>query len=111
MKILFINQSDIVGGAARAAHRLATNLYEKSPTIRLLVMRKLGNNQWVVGPRSILHHFLSRILPRVDLILKQILGVNKVYSWSLNLAPNLMLDKNFINRQNSIANANQKIEL
>jgi glycosyltransferase involved in cell wall biosynthesis len=97
MKIIYINQSDIDGGAARAAHRVASKLVEMDVDLKMQVMRKLGKDEWVIGPRNIFLLVVSRLLPRLDLIAKRIMGVNPRYPWSLNLIPNFLLSKNFVN--------------
>lgn len=97
MKILFINQSDIDGGAARAAHRLSSQLIEMGIDVKMQVMRKLGYDKWVLGPQSIFEFFISRLLPRLDWISKSIFGVKKQFPWSLNLFPNFLLNRRFFN--------------
>lgn len=97
MKVLSINQSDIDGGAARATNRVASKLLEMNVDIKVLVMRKLGRSEWVIGPKNVPEVIISRLLPRLDLIMKRILGVFTHYSWSLNLFPNFLLKKEFIN--------------
>jgi glycosyltransferase involved in cell wall biosynthesis len=97
LKVLFINQSDIDGGAARAAHRVASKLVEMDVDLKMQVMRKLGKDEWVIGPRNIFLLVVSRSLPRLDWISKSIVGVKKQFSWSLNLFPNFLLNKRFFN--------------
>ena len=97
MKILFINQSDIDGGAARAAHRLARQFVEMGHDVTMQVMRKLGNDSWVLGPGGFFLYVISRLFPRVELIIKRLIGVNMVFPWSLNLFANPILDEKFVN--------------
>lgn len=97
MKILSINQSDSDGGAARAARRVASKLIEMDVDLKMQVMRKLGKDEWVLGPENNYQSFVARLLPRLDLIAKQIIGVNPLYPWSLNLFPNPLLNKDFVN--------------
>jgi len=97
MKILYISQSDLDGGAARAAHRVASKLVEMDVNLKMQVMKKLGNDEWVSGPGNEYQSFVSRLLPRLDLMAKQFAGVNTRYSWSLNLFPNPLLNKEFVN--------------
>lgn len=97
MKILFINQSDIDGGAARSAYRLSSQLIEMGVDVKMQVMRKLGCDKWVLGPHTIFHFFISRLLPRLDWISKCIFGVKKQFSWSLNIFPNFLLSKRLFN--------------
>lgn len=97
MKILSISQSDLDGGAARAAHRVASKLIEMDVALKMQVMRKLGKDGWVLGPENLYQSFVARLLPRLDLKTKQIVGVDPRYSWSLNLFPNPLLSKEFVN--------------
>jgi glycosyltransferase involved in cell wall biosynthesis len=97
VKILFINQSDIDGGAARAAHRLSSQLIEMGVDVKMQVMRKLGHDNWVLGPQTIFDFFISRLLPRFELLAEQMIGINPEFPWSLNLFNNPLLDNNFIN--------------
>lgn len=52
MKILSINQSDFDGGAARAAHRVASKLIEMGVDLKMQVMRKPGKDEWVLGSEN-----------------------------------------------------------
>src|ERR1700693_4437988 len=97
MKILSISQSDLDGGAARAAHRVASKLIDMDVDLKMRVMRKLGKDDWVLGPANPFQSLAARLLPRLDLNARQINGVNPRYSWSLNLLPNPLLNKNFVN--------------
>lgn len=97
MRVLSVNQSDIDGGAARAAHRLASKLTSMGVDLKMQVMRKLGKDEWVLGPRNFIQAIVSRLLPRLDLITKRIVGVHRHNSWSLNIFPNLLLNKDFSN--------------
>ncbi len=96
MKILQINQSDLDGGAARAAYRVASKLVEMEVDLKMQVMRKLGDDGWVAGPGNNYQAFVSRLLPRMDLMAKQFIGIDSRYSWSLNLFPNPLLNKDYI---------------
>ena len=97
MRILSVNQSDIDGGAARASHRLASKLLNMNCDLKMLVMRKLGKDEWVLAPRGFQQMFVSRLLPRLDLITKRIVGVHRDNSWSLNLFPNYLMNTSFAN--------------
>lgn len=97
LKILFINQSDIDGGAARATYRIVSELIKKRYFARLLVMRKLSMLDWVVRPSFILNLY-SRILPRLDFLLKKLIGINPLYTWSINYLPNPLINNKYINQ-------------
>ncbi len=97
MKILSISQSDLDGGAARAAHRVASQLIDMDIDLKMRVMRKLGKDEWVLGPANPFQSLVARLLPRLDLKAKQRAGVNPRYSWSLNRFPNPLLNRDFVN--------------
>jgi glycosyltransferase involved in cell wall biosynthesis len=97
VKILFINQTDIDGGAARAAHRLGAKLIEMDIDLKMQVMRKLGKDEWVLGPKNIVLYLVSRLYPRLELMAKKFLGINSSYPWSINLFPNPLLNSEFVN--------------
>jgi glycosyltransferase involved in cell wall biosynthesis len=96
MKILFINQSDINGGAARAANRLASKLLELGLDIEMQVMRKLSHDEWVVGPLGFFKYTVSRLLPRLELVAQFFLGIKKNFSWSLNLFINPQISELYV---------------
>ncbi len=54
MKILHLNRSDIEGGAGRAASRLLEGLRLKGTDARLYVLRKFGDDPFVIGPPLVL---------------------------------------------------------
>ncbi len=97
IKILFINQSDIDGGAARATYRIVSELIKKRYFARLLVMRKLSKLDWVVSPVFI-QTLYSRILPRLEFLLKKIIGIKPRYTWSVNFFPNPQINNKYINQ-------------
>ncbi|MGB8410931.1 MAG: glycosyltransferase, partial [Gallionella sp.] len=102
MKILSISQSDLDGGAARAAHRVASEMIDMDVDLKMRVMRKLGKDDWVLGPSNPFQSFVARLLPRLDLNAKQGAGVNPRYSWSLNRFPNPLLNSDFVNSFDAI---------
>jgi glycosyltransferase involved in cell wall biosynthesis len=97
LKILFINQSDMDGGAARATYRIVSELIKKRYFARLLVMRKLSTVDWVMRPVFILN-FYSRILPRLEFLLKKVIGINPRHTWSINYFPNPQINNKYINQ-------------
>jgi glycosyltransferase involved in cell wall biosynthesis len=97
MKVLIINQSDLDGGAARATYRIASDLVHQGVNVEMLVMRKLGTDQWVLGPHSFFKYLVSRIFPRVDWLVQIFFGVKKGFSWSINLFPTGLIDEGFVN--------------
>jgi glycosyltransferase involved in cell wall biosynthesis len=52
MKVMFLNASDIDGGAARGALRLLHGVREEGVEARLLVQRKTGDDPFVIGPQT-----------------------------------------------------------
>lgn len=66
MRILFLNSSDIEGGAARAAYRLHLALLREGIDSRMLVQRKFSDNVTVLGPQTMLQKVASRLRPFLD---------------------------------------------
>jgi glycosyltransferase involved in cell wall biosynthesis len=87
MKVLGLSQSDIDGGAARAAYRLSTELKNTELEYTLYVMRKLGSDDWVQSPSGKLRQVYSRLLPHFEKWMKKGYKIDASHSWSLNLLP------------------------
>lgn len=68
MKILHLNASDTVGGAARAAYRLHHGLRDAGIDSRMLVQRKSTDEDAISGPRTALEKLCAVLRPRLDLV-------------------------------------------
>lgn len=88
MKILHVSQSDIDGGAAKAAHRLCIAQRSNQLRVELFVMRKFSQSSFVFTKPGLFSLAISRVLPQLDRLAKKILGILKGRSWSLNLISN-----------------------
>jgi glycosyltransferase involved in cell wall biosynthesis len=97
IKILAVNQSDLDGGAARAAYRIASKQIAMGADVTLQVMRMLGEDPWVVGPRSRFQKIVTRLLPRLEQLGKKKAGVRSEFPWSLNAFPNPQWNAAFVN--------------
>ncbi|HLP97564.1 MAG TPA: glycosyltransferase [Sideroxyarcus sp.] len=91
LQILTLNWSDIDGGAARASHRVASQLVELGVPLRMRVMRKFGNDPWVTGAEGLLEQIWARVLTRAERGVVRLSGVkDKGLTWSFNSLPNFM---------------------
>ena len=79
MKILHISQSDLVGGAARAAFRLHKALQDIGVESEMYVSKKLSGDSTVTGPKSDLEK-LSNLLKQgvAKLVMRTLRSSNKV---------------------------------
>lgn len=68
MKILIVSTSDIQGGAARAAYRLHSALYQEGIDSRMLVQTKSSDNFRILGPLSKIEKVINRLRPILDSI-------------------------------------------
>ncbi len=66
MKILHINNSDISGGAARAAYRLHKALSAQGVDSKMLVQTKASDDVFILGPTSKIAKGLGLIRPTLD---------------------------------------------
>ena len=72
MKILIVNTSDILGGAARAAYRLHKSLLAEGVDSRMLVQNKASDDWTVIGPSSKLQKGIGQIRPALDNMLTKL---------------------------------------
>lgn len=87
MKILILNHSDNVGGAARAAYRLYMLFKQKFANSEMFVRVKKSDSSSVFAPKGI-YSFLSKIrYPLSKFILKKLLHIWKQDLISLNMIP------------------------
>ena len=64
MKIAIVNNSDIYGGAAKAAYRLHKGLLKNGIDSRMFVLRKYSDDETIIAPK---HSFLlSKIRAFID---------------------------------------------
>lgn len=66
MRILFLNDSDVGGGAMQSAFRLMLGLREQGHAVRMLVRDPVGNDPDVQGPRSTAGRLWMRMRRRLD---------------------------------------------
>lgn len=66
MKILIVNTSDVMGGAARAAYRLHQSLLAKGVDSKMLVQSKNVDDFTVLGPSSLLRKVSAKVSPTLD---------------------------------------------
>jgi len=66
MKVLFLNAWDSEGGAARAARRLLDGVRQIGVDARMLVQKKTGADDFVLGPRSRLDRAMAYLRPILE---------------------------------------------
>ncbi len=67
MRIVHFSTYDISGGAARAAHRLHRSLRDQGVDSRMIVQRRLGNDETVSASGiGIVEKVVARLSPRLD---------------------------------------------
>lgn len=69
MNVLLLNATDIEGGAARAAHRLLAGLSRIGVEGRMLVQRRSGDDEAVIGPATSLGKVAGIVRPHLDQLL------------------------------------------
>ena len=85
MKPLFINTSDIQGGAARAAYRIHKGLQEVGISSKMLVQSKTSDDKTVIGPNNKIKIGLARLRPTLDSAIKKLFagGSKTIFSPAL----------------------------
>ncbi|NNN48626.1 glycosyltransferase family 4 protein [Vibrio sp. 2-2(8)] len=66
MKVLIVSESDIDGGAARAAYRLHRSLLAQNIKSQMLVQRKISDDYTVKSSTSKISRVISRLRPLID---------------------------------------------
>ncbi len=74
MKIIHLNYSDSIGGAARAAYRIHHALCRLDIDSRLWVNKKFSGDWTVVGPETKYEKFMIEVRPRLTSFLLKVLG-------------------------------------
>jgi len=69
MNVLFLNATDIEGGAGRAAYRLLTGMRGLGVPARMLVQRKSGDDPAVIGPATSRGKVAGIVRPHLDQLL------------------------------------------
>ena len=69
MRVVHLSESDHVGGAAIAAHRLNRGLRALDVDSCMLVNKKISQDESVVGPESRFDKAMSRVSPYIDRLL------------------------------------------
>lgn len=97
MKVLLINNSDLSGGAARAAYRLHQGLQQLSVDSQMLVQQKLSHDRSVFAPTSRLESSIGNSRIAVDALPLKFYPQREHSTYSLQWLPERTLAK--INRQ------------
>ena len=87
MKILIVNESDINGGAARAAHRLHECLKENEVDSRMLVQNKASKLEEIIGPKNKVKKLINLSRPALDLIPRNLYKDTQLIPFSSSIVP------------------------
>jgi len=93
MKILHLSASDLSGGAARAAYRLHQGLRVSGVDSWMLVQKKLSNNKYIIGRRSIFYRTLFYAKNKLDKSPLFFYRKKQNYPWSISRTPNYFIFK------------------
>jgi glycosyltransferase involved in cell wall biosynthesis len=88
MKLLILNTTDIIGGAARAAYRLHQALQSLGVYSTMLVQSKSTDDPTVVGPQGKISKGLARLRPHLESLPLQLYRNGEHSSWSSAWVPN-----------------------
>lgn len=93
MKIINVNHSDSVGGAARAAHRIHTQLNQLGYDSSMWVNKSFTGSQTVKGPSTKFHKGISSIRPQVSKLLCKTLNTKNPIIHSPQILPSEWITK------------------
>jgi len=93
VKVLHLNTSDIVGGAARAAYRLHRGLLKSGVDSQMLVQKKHGDKISIVGPKTKPEKEWALLRPEIDKLPLKIFKNNQQGPWSVNWFPTNIVGK------------------
>ncbi len=68
MKVLIVNTSDIIGGAAKAAYRLHRALLSQNINSQMLVQDKSGDDYTVLSEANKIKKYINKLRPLIDSI-------------------------------------------
>ena len=88
MKVLHISTSDVTGGAARAAYRLHAGLLGANVESQMLVQRRAGHDESVLGPSSNFSKARSLLHPVLDRVPLRLYPIRQKLTWSTGLLGN-----------------------
>lgn len=87
MKILYLSNSDIKGGAARGAFRLHQGFLQNGVDSQLLVSKKYSDDYTVIGPQAKIKKAFSFVRPQVAGLLLKAQKSNNPICRSINILP------------------------
>jgi len=93
MKIFHLSNSDISGGAARAASRIHKALLKKGIKSQMLVNKKISKDENVLGPNNFIEKKLVDLRPYISNLIIKFLKIHKDIPYSISLFPSLWIDR------------------
>jgi glycosyltransferase involved in cell wall biosynthesis len=90
MKVLIVTNTDIIGGAARAAYRIHRGLQSQGINSTMLVQRKASDDPKVIGPQGNRAKVFNQLRPHVDALPLKFCRNREDTEWSVGwLSKNL----------------------
>ena len=96
MKIFHLSNSDIRGGAARAANRLHQALLEAGLKSQMLVNKKFSKDKTIHGPLNVSEKLFIQIRPRISNLLIKLFNTNNDITHSISIFQSPWID--YINK-------------
>lgn len=93
MKVLFLNASDIAGGAALAAFRLHKGLQSIGVESRMLVQAKFSDDRTVIGPTTKMEKVLGKLRPHLDAFSLRFYPDRRPIFFSSSIVPDTLTSK------------------
>ena len=96
MKIFHLSNSDIRGGAARAANRLHQALLEKGLKSQMLVNKKFSKDETIFGPFNLSEKLFIHLRPRISNLLIKLFKTHNDITHSISIFQSPWID--YINK-------------
>jgi glycosyltransferase involved in cell wall biosynthesis len=87
VRVLFLNTSDIAGGAARAAYRLLKGLQAIDVDAQMLVQNKASDDCSVLESPGVAGRLAAKLYPRLDAAPLRLYPRRRIAPWGLNMLP------------------------
>lgn len=93
MKIFHLSNSDISGGAARAARRIHKALLEKGVKSQMLVNKKISRDENIFGPHNFVEKILVDLRPYISKFFIKFFKMHKDIPYSISLFSSPWIDR------------------
>lgn len=93
MKVLILNSTDIIGGAARAAYSIHKGLQSQGINSLMLVQTKAGDDPTVIGPTRKRSKAFNQLRPHLDSLPLQFYRNRLSSEWSVGWLPKKLIEQ------------------